>query len=135
MARKTWEKWDEIGDLANESHIDARDLEAWADDIEGRRPDDDATPEEIDESDWTEDDAATLKALRGILDDLDMRNDPALINESEWSDYARQCADDYGYVSEAGPLARYVDWDRWADDLKGDYSVIEIAGTTFYYQD
>ncbi len=134
MSRKTWEKWDEIDDLSGEDYIDSRDLQAWLDDLEGRKPDPDDA-DEVAESDWTENDATTLKALQDIVGDIDTRGGATLVNESEWVNYARQTADDFGMVDEAGPLAKYVDWDKWADDLRGDYSVIEIAGTTFYYRD
>ncbi len=62
-------------------------------------------------------------------------NEPTFIPESEWHDYAWDMANDvFGIDLDKGNFSAYFDDERWADDLKMDYSEIEVDGTTYYYR-
>ncbi|TDB87214.1 hypothetical protein E1091_15905 [Micromonospora fluostatini] len=58
-------------------------------------------------------------------------NSRDLIADDHWQEYARTQAEDLGEVAHVAP---YVDWKRYASDVRGDYSEVvidsgEFAGT------
>lgn len=63
------------------------------------------------------------------------RNAPDLILESEFEDYAREFAHDVGWATsdaeENNPLIMHIDWARWAEAMKQDYSEVEFDGDTY----
>lgn len=129
MARR----WDTIEELSAESVFDSRDVEELieeledADDPEGHDP---LSPE----------DRELLDGLRDIREEAwtsEWRHGVGFIRESHFEDYAREMAEDCGYLSDMknNPLANCIDWGEWADLVMQDYSSIDIDGTTFYYRD
>jgi hypothetical protein len=45
---------------------------------------------------------------------------------------------DCGYISrskEYSPLEDCIDWDKWSDLVKNDYSEIEFEGATYYWRE
>lgn len=80
------------------------------------------------------------RAKRDILDEFDHNyswgspwdSGIILISESYWEEYAQQTAYDVGMIEEDGPMSSYVDWGRWADALKMDYSHVEVGGYSYY---
>jgi hypothetical protein len=60
------------------------------------------------------------------------RNESALIPQSEFQDYAQELASDVGMVDTDSAIYAYVDWERWADALKMDYTSVEFDGNTYW---
>lgn len=63
------------------------------------------------------------------------RNEPTLILESEFEEYAREFAADVGWSGsdayENNPLMAHVDWESWAESLKADYTEVEFDDETY----
>lgn len=57
-----------------------------------------------------------------------------LIAEDEFVDHARELADDIHGISDLEWPFSHIDWDAAADDLRMDYSEIEIAGIYYLYR-
>lgn len=53
--------------------------------------------------------------------------------------YAQEYAEEYAYetgaVERGSWVERYVNWEKATDDVKGDYTEVEILGHTFYLRD
>lgn len=60
-------------------------------------------------------------------------NEATMIPEEEFEDYAQDFAYDVGFAKRAddNPLHMYIDWERWADDLKIDYTEVTFDGQTY----
>lgn len=91
-----------------------------------------------DEDELDEDERERLTALRKLDDQLFTSmdeyaaNESLLIPEEEFEDYCQQWASDCGYAeSESSPLSWYIDWERWADDMKIDFTEVEFEGDTY----
>jgi len=70
--------------------------------------------------------------VAAILNDA-ADNDPTLILESEFEDYARELADDIGAIpADADWPAYCIDWERAARDLSMDYSLYTYQGQDYY---
>lgn len=50
-------------------------------------------------------------------------------------EYAEEYAFDTGAVERGSWVEEYVNWEKAADDLKEDYTEVEILGHTFYLRD
>ena len=62
-------------------------------------------------------------------------NEPTMIPEREFKDYAWRLAEDIGAINpKAGWPINCIDWDQAADELKQDYSEVEVDGTTYYFR-
>lgn len=57
-----------------------------------------------------------------------------LISESIFAEYCEEFAYDTGDISRDSQMAFYVDWDKYAEDMKMDYTTITFQGTDFYIQ-
>lgn len=84
-----------------------------------------------------EDDSARLAALRDLQEELftdTLReyadNEPILIPVYEFEEYCQDFAESCGYVKEDDPLHPYIDWERWANSLRVDYTEVEFDGDT-----
>lgn len=89
-------------------------------------------------SDMPEDDPdrARVEAIEEASTEIsEWESGETLIPESEFTEYAQQLAEDIGAISSDAqwPLS-YIDWERAADALRMDYSVIEIDGTDYLYR-
>jgi len=104
--------------------------------------------------------ALSLDAEPGALDDLDMTRAEALaelaeldtlesevtdwqygaslIPEDEFEEHARQLAEDIGAIDEGNRPDRWpftcIDWSQAADELQSDYSEVTYQGVTYYYR-
>lgn len=85
-----------------------------------------------------EEDAERLGVLRALQDQLFTatlteyaENEPTLIRESEFEEYAQDFAEGCGYVDGDSAMAMYIDWARWANDMKMDYQEVEFDGDTY----
>jgi hypothetical protein len=99
-------------------------------------PDDDTMAEVSDPLD--EDESALLAEIERfdaeeVNGDVDAAHsaEPGLIAESCFTDYAREFAEDIGLTDREGTLAPFVDWQRWADHIRQDYTEVTFAGATF----
>lgn len=59
------------------------------------------------------------------------RNESTLVPESEFQDYAEALASDIGMVDTESAIYQYVNWAKWADDLKIDYTEVDFDGNTY----
>jgi hypothetical protein len=67
------------------------------------------------------------------LEDM-AENEPTMIPEHEWENYARELAEDIGAISKDGEWPAYcIDWERAAHELATDYGKLEVDGTLYYY--
>ncbi len=57
-----------------------------------------------------------------------------LINESQFQEHCKELAYDCGDVQRDGIMSAYIDWERFAEDCKVDYTTITFRGTDFYVQ-
>lgn len=90
------------------------------------------------EDDGWEDDRKFLMDLLALQDDqgaADWHHGETFIRESHFEKYAQELADDIGAIpKDAAWPCTCIDWEQAANELKHDYSAIEIADTTFYYR-
>jgi hypothetical protein len=61
----------------------------------------------------------------------DWDSNMVLIPEDSWEGYAQEQAEEMGSVPKDFPSWIVIDWRATADNLKGDYSRIEIDGVTY----
>lgn len=61
------------------------------------------------------------------------RNEPIMIADYEFEEYARELAHDVGWASsdDNNPLMMHIDWEGWAESLRADYQEITFEGTTY----
>ena len=85
-----------------------------------------------------DEDREELRILREFADEAsgyasDWRYGEAFIAESYFEEYAEQLADDIGAINgkEGWPLM-HIDWKAAADDLKQDYTSVELQGQEFW---
>lgn len=132
---KAFETISSLSELNSEDILDTRDLQKLIERLEGER---DAASDDPDENEFDEDAAELLKALTDLRSEFSSEwpYGEALIRESYFTDYAREFADDVGYLSKdarnGNPLLDYVDWDAWATAVQQDYTEYEIGGVTYY---
>lgn len=87
-------------------------------------------------SEWAADE---LTALRELYDDLCgifgadaiSVNNPTLVRESHFVDYARNFAEEI-VGGELDILDGFIDWEGFASSLQGDYASVEFDGVTYY---
>jgi hypothetical protein len=90
-----------------------------------------------DGTEMDEEDAEELKILEVVNDEGEGYGDwgygVTLINESYFTQYAQELADDICESTSRWPHC-HIDWEAAAKALKDDYTTVEIDGTTFYYR-
>jgi len=87
-----------------------------------------------------------LEELKGNGGDEQWRGDwypITLINSDYFTDYTKELVEDCGYINrpkgkgrdeDALPWWIEVDWEQTADNVKIDYTTIDIEDGTFYYR-
>ena len=98
------------------------------------------TPEEI--KNWSDLEEftilqTTLEELQGNGGDEQWRGDwypITLIAESYFTDYAKEMLEDCGELPRDLPSYIAIDWEETADNLKVDYSELELGGSTYLYR-
>lgn len=80
---------------------------------------------------------AELEQLNAVKEEVpEWNSGNQLILDSHFKEYAEQFADDIGAVDRNGKWPHNcIDWDMAAEELKRDYSSIEIEGNTYWYRD
>ena len=75
-----------------------------------------------------------IDALQEVVDE---GIDDTLVHEDYFQKYAEELAVDIGAIDHR-PRDRWpytcIDWEQAAEELKQDYSVIDIRGGTYYYR-
>ena len=75
-----------------------------------------------------------IDALQEVADE---GIDDTLVHEDYFQEYAEELAADIGAIDHR-PRDRWpytcIDWEQAAEELKQDYSVIDIRGGTYYYR-
>ena len=75
-----------------------------------------------------------IDALQEVVDE---GIDDTLVHEDHFQEYAEELAVDIGAIDRSQrdhwPYT-CIDWEQAADELKQDYSVIDIRGGTYYYR-
>lgn len=79
-----------------------------------------------------------LSILENIKDEVgsEFEHGESLIAEDYFTDYQRELLIDCGYLDRNLPwfIESNINWDGVANDLKQDYSTIEIEGQTYYFR-
>lgn len=78
-----------------------------------------------------------LEELKGNGGDEQWKGDwypVTLIRESYFEDYIEELITDCGYISRDFPSWIKIDWEETAENVKVDYSEVEIDGVTYYYR-
>ena len=106
--------------------IDSRDVIKRIDELEGLDERDEDEQEELDK----------LKALQDEAEGYspDWKYGATLIRESYFTKYAEQLAEDIGNYSSRDVKWPYtcIDWEKAADELKQDYTIVDFDGTDYY---
>lgn len=92
----------------------------------------------------TDDEAEELAELQAILDrlkgnggDEQWRGDwypVTLISERTFEDHVRELLEDCGTIPKDLPWFVAIDWETTAQHIQGDYTPVEIDGTTYWYR-
>lgn len=88
---------------------------------------------------WDEENAEELEALKAICEEgsgqcSDWEHGETLIREDYFTEYAEELVKEIGDMPREIPSYIEIDWEATADNLKADYSTIEIDGTTYYHR-
>ena len=141
---------------SNDNYIDPADVEVEADqfdsDIYDKEEEIDDAKTELEDEDAVdeqvalelkiselEDELAAIKeegeSIMSLRDDCsDYSRGSNLISEGIFTEYCEEFAYDCGDISRDSSMTMYVDWDRYAEDCKMDYTTITFEGTDFYVQ-
>lgn len=58
-----------------------------------------------------------------------------LIAEDDFTEYCQELLSDIGDLPRNIPWYIEIDWEKTADNLKADYSEVELDGTTYLYRE
>jgi hypothetical protein len=88
---------------------------------------------------WREDNESEFDELDGLDSEVGglsrlAENDPILVNDSHFAEYAEELCKDCGYISSDFPSWIEIDWEATADNLKPDYASADLGGKTFWYR-
>lgn len=141
---------------SSDNYIDPADVESEADqydsDIYDKEEEITEAKDELEEEDATDEQVALELKISELEDELTaikdegesimtLRDDCSdyargsnLISESVFGEYCEEFAYDTGEISRDSQMAFYVDWDKYAEDMKMDYTTITFEGTDFYVQ-
>lgn len=96
------------------------------------------------ECDGLEADCEELQALLAIMDELKGQGGDekwrghwypiTLIHENYFVEYVRELMEDIGEIPRNFPHYIVIDWQKTADNLRVDYSSIEIDGHTYWFR-
>jgi hypothetical protein len=102
--------------------------------------------EELEEKECNKHEAAEFQLIKTFLEEVREKGGDekwrgdwyplGFIRDSYFTAYAKELAEDVGYISSKDDRWPFncIDWKAAADLLKNDYSSIEIAGVTYWYR-
>ncbi len=81
-------------------------------------------------------DTGRLSSLCELRDEVGSgwKDGVTLIPDYKWEEYAQETAYDLGFIDRDSEIGYYVDWERWAEDMRQDYATVELEGSTFLYR-
>lgn len=115
--------------------IDSREVIERIEELESERED---LESEDQKHEWNESEEATeLKILLDLAEQgegcADWQYGETLINDSYFTTYAQELAEDIGAVDKNATWSNTcIDWEQAASELQQDYSAIDFDGTTFW---
>jgi hypothetical protein len=81
--------------------------------------------------------SSQLEEIDALQEVVDEDIDDTLVHEDYFQEYAEELAVDIGAIDRSQrnhwPYT-CIDWEQAAEELKQDYSVIDIRGGTYYYR-
>ena len=94
---------------------------------------------ERDEEALDADEKEELETLRKAAEEgeqyaSDWEYGATLIREDCFVDYCAQELEDCGYLPKDLPWWIAIDWDKTADNMRGDYTEIEVGGYTYLFR-
>lgn len=82
------------------------------------------------------DEAEELAALEALAEECegypDWKYGEALIRESYWVEYVEQLCKDIGDIPDNVAYYIVVDWDKTAENIAQDYSIVTFDGVDYY---
>ena len=128
-----------IDELSSADIFDSRDANARIEELEEEQEriadanaelEDGQEPEEFEDQEELE----KLVTFRDEVGSIDWQYGITFIAEDYFKQYAEEYAEEIGAIGENTIWPRdCIDWDEAADELKMDYSSVELDGETFYY--
>lgn len=118
-----------------ESVIDTRDIVERFEELESTY---ETFENEAEVKNWA--DLDEWVKLREIIEEIDANagdncdDGVTLINESYFVDYVREMLEDCGEIPRDIPHYVAIDWKQTADNVRVDYTFININGTEFWYR-
>lgn len=110
-------------DLLNQQVIDSRDIIERIEELEGQ--------DELEESEKEE--LALLKEFED--ENIPEWNDGAILIDSDyWVEYVKELLEDVGDIPRDLPHYIAINWDKTADNISQDYSIITVNGNDWYYR-
>jgi Antirestriction protein (ArdA) len=62
-------------------------------------------------------------------------NEPAMISNSYFEQYAQELAEDIGAINKSNEWPIYcIDWERATRELKMDYTSVDMDGETYWFR-
>lgn len=121
-----------------DDYFDSRDVLARIDELEEEYAGEDPEGNFVNIAGMDEDEREEYAALLELREEAepyiaDWNHGETFISEDHFEDYARELAEDCGYITDevTWPLNR-IDWEAAAEDLKIDYTSFEFRGTTYW---
>ena len=116
----------------NDDILDSRDLEER---IVELKKDNNLTDQEKEELEQ-------LTAIKKDVEDYssdDWEDGITFVSQYYWQDYCKDFAYDCGYIEDidrvnANPLIYCVDWEKWASEMKYDYTSTKINNVDYYFR-
>mgnify|MGYP003349357147 CR=1 FL=1 len=125
--------------------LDSRDLEERREELESEletlrdavneaaHEDKEAAEESL--AEWEREYASELRDLNNAQSEVCEWCDGAtLVPERQWVDYVQELLEECGDIPKDVPWYVAIDWDKTAENVKADYSEIEICGETYIYR-
>lgn len=123
----------------NREFFDSRDLIERLEELEeleGIINEGEASPEEIEEWNESEDEYRKLKEFADYAEANceDWPYGETFIHADYFAQYSKELVSDVGYLPDNLPdfIEDNIDWEGVADDLKVDYTEFELDGNTYY---
>ncbi len=113
--------------------LDLRDLGKELEDLQARRDDEEQSDPLDDEE---KERLAALESLEQDIGSLTNPDEPTLVNDRDFEEYAQELAEDlYGEALRGAqwPFS-CIDWERAANELRADYSAVTFDGSTYLYR-
>ena len=122
-------KTETFDDLMTQDVFDIRDVIARYEEIEDT--------EDSDEQDERDEIKAFLDEVQGRGGDEQWRGDwypVGFVRDSYFTEYAEELLKDCGDLPQNIPHYIEIDWEKTANNIRVDYSSVDVGGTTYWYR-